>query len=208
MISNGSRRGLIAFFMCAVLAVLAMPHAHAQQPETKRVRGVIDAVSADSVTVTRKDGTTQVVQLAPNLVISALVAAKLSDIKPGVFIGATARPGPDGALRASEVHIFPESMRGAGEGHYPWDTDPDASMTNASVSDIVTSVKGSTLSLTYKGGETEVTVTPATSIVAVTAGTRDDLKKGASIFSVASEAPDGALKTGFLLVGRGVSPPM
>jgi hypothetical protein len=206
--SKVSQRILVALSFCALAIVSFTPDASAQQPPTQRVRGKIEAVSDDSVTVIKKDGTTQVVQFAPNLVVNALVKAKLSDIKQGVFIGTTARPGPDGSLRASEVHIFPEAMRGAGEGHYPWDTDPDATMTNAAVTDIVTAVKGSTLSLKYKGGENQVVVTPKTSIVAVTPGSRADLKKGAAIFAIAGEAPDGSLKTGFLLVGRGVNPPM
>jgi len=117
-------------------------------------------------------------------------------------------PKPDGSLSAVEVHIFPESMRGAGEGHYPWDLEANSTMTNASVTHIVKKVKGSTFTLKYKGGETEVTVPNKASIVSVTPGSRDDLKVGASVFSIAAQQPDGSLKTGFLLVGRGVSPPM
>ena len=202
------RRALLAFGLAAVLAATSVDAGAQPPPTAKRVRGTIDSVTADTLTVTKKDGSKQVVQLAPTLVVNALVPASLSDIKQGVFIGTTARPQADGTLKASEVHIFPESMRGAGEGHYPWDSSPDATMTNAAVTEIVTAVKGSTLSLKYKGGENQVTVGPDTSIVAVTPGMRDDLKTGAAVFAIANEAPDGTLKTGFVLVGRGVSPPM
>jgi hypothetical protein len=50
-----------------------------------------------------------------------MVKASMSDIKPGMFVGATAMPGADDSLKAVEVHIFPEAMRGTGEGHRPWD---------------------------------------------------------------------------------------
>ena len=113
-----------------------------------------------------------------------------------------------GVLLAVEVHIFPEAMRGAGEGHYPWDLSADSSMTNANVEDVVSAVKGKTLSLKYKGGDNKVTVGPKTSIVAVTDGSKADLKKGASVFIIGAKLPDGSVKTGFVMVGRGVHPPM
>ena len=200
------------FVALGLATLLAAPFAQAQQPAAApapvRVRGTIDTISDESITIVKKDGTKQVVALAPKIGVSALVKAQMSDIKQGVFIGTTARPSKDGTLHASEVHIFPESMRGAGEGHYPWDTDADATMTNASVAEMVSAVDGQTLTLKYKTGETKVTVVPETSIVSVTPGTKDDLKKGAAVFAICQTLPDGSLKTGYLLVGRGVSPPM
>ncbi|HLG88398.1 MAG TPA: hypothetical protein VKZ79_14515 [Alphaproteobacteria bacterium] len=213
------RRSFLVLGALATLGLAAPALAQeAQQPQAQpqpapqappvRVRGKIESVTDDSITITKKNGTKQVVQTTPKLVVNALVKAKKDDIKPGVFIGTTARPNKDGKLEAIEVHIFPESMRGAGEGHYPWDTAPQDTMTNASVTDVVSAVHGETLSLKYKGGENQVTVVPTTSIVAVTPGSRDDLKKGAAIFAIAAPQPDGGLKTGFVLVGRGVNPPM
>jgi hypothetical protein len=209
-----TRRTVMALGLATLLAA---PFAQAQQPASApapvRVRGAIDTLTDDAITIVKKDGTKQVVALPPKYVVNALVKADLSDIKQGVFIGTTARPSKDGSLHATEVHIFPEAMRGAGEGHYPWDTDADATMTNAAVSEVVSAVDGSTLNLKYKTsdgktGETKVTVVPTTSIVSVTPGSKDDLKKGASVFAICQTLPDGSLKTGFLLVGRGVSPPM
>ena len=198
------------FIALGLAALLAAPAVQAQQanPAPVKVRGTIDTVTDEAITIVKKDGTKQVVALAPKIGVSALVKAQMSDIKQGVFIGTTARPSKDGSLHATEVHIFPESMRGAGEGHYPWDTDPDATMTNASIAEMVTAVDGQTLTLKYKTGETKVTVVPETSIVSVTPGTKDDLKKGAAVFAICQPQPDGSLKTGYLLVGRGVSPPM
>jgi hypothetical protein len=211
MITAILRRKFLATGVLATLGVAVVafaPGAGAQQAQQVRVRGTIDEVSDTSITVLKKNGEKQVVGTTPKLAVNALVKAQLSDIKQGVFIGTTARPSKDGSLHAVEVHIFPEAMRGAGEGHYPWDTGTDDSMTNAAVTEIVTAVDGSTLSLKYKGGENKVTVVPETSIVAVSPGSRDDLKKGAAIFAIAGQAPDGSLTTGFVLVGRGVSPPM
>jgi hypothetical protein len=190
--------------------VAAAPAPAAQPAPPVRVRGAIAELTDTSITIIKKNGEKQVVQLPAKYAVNALVKAKLSDIKQGVFIGTTARPKKDGTLVADEVHIFPDSMRGAGEGHYPWDTDADATMTNASVTEITKAVKvkGKTLTLTYKGGETKVTVVPKTSIVMVSPGSKADLKKGASVFAIASVTPDGGLKTGFLLVGRGIHPPM
>jgi hypothetical protein len=190
-------------------APVVAPTPPAPQTPPVRVRGKIAELTGTTITIVGKTGEKQVVQLTPKYAVNALVKAKLSDIKPGVFIGTTARPKGE-TLVADEVHIFPETMRGAGEGHYPWDTNPDATMTNASVSEITKAVKvkGSTLTLTYKGGETKVTVVPKTLIVMVTPGSKADLKKGASVFAIAMSQPDGSLKTGFLLVGRGVHPPM
>jgi hypothetical protein len=175
-----------------------------------RVRGTIAALTDGAITIKKKDGTIQVVNLPPKYAVNALVKANLKDIKQGVFVGTTARPKKDGTLVADEVHIFPDTMRGAGEGHYPWDTAADATMTNAAVTDLTkgVTVKGTTMSLKYKGGENQVTVTPKTSIVKVEPGSKKDLKKGASVFAIAQTQPDGSLKTGFLLVGRGVHPPM
>jgi hypothetical protein len=186
----------------------AADQAAAPKPVPVKVRGKIVSVTADSVTITQPDGATKIVQLAPQLKVNALVKATLADVKEGVFIGTTALPTDDGGMKAVEIHIFPEAMRGAGEGHYPWDYAPNSTMTNANISHLVKAVKGETLTLTYKGGEKQVTVPADCSIVMVSDGTRDDLKPGASIFAIASQLPDGTTKTGFLLVGRGVNPPM
>jgi hypothetical protein len=213
------KRNLLFVASAVALALAAaVPFAGAQQadqapaaapkPQPVKVRGKIAEVTNDSVTITQKDGSTKVVQLLPNLKVNALVKASMADIQKNTFVGVTAMPTDDGGMSAVEIHIFPESMRGAGEGHYPWDLAPKSTMTNAAVTQMVKDVKGSELTLTYKGGEKKVTVPADCSIVMVTDGTRDDLKKDASVFAIASQAPDGSVKTGFLLVGRGVNPPM
>ena len=76
------------------------------------------------------------IRLPDNVRVSLLVPAKLDDIKSGTFVGTAATPGPNGALVASEVHIFPEALRGTGEGHRPMPPMPGSTMTNATVAGV------------------------------------------------------------------------
>jgi hypothetical protein len=140
----------------------------------------------------------------------AMVKASMADIKPGMFVGSTAMPGPDGSLRAVEVHIFPEAMRGTGEGHRDWDLKPQSTMTNANVEAAVTGVKGQTLTMKYKGGEKTLVVTPETVVVTYAPGDKAELKPGTGIFIAAAEKkPDGTLLTPRITYGKdGLTPPM
>ena len=109
-------------------ACLAAGPAFAQDT-TRRVRGAIDAVNGRTLSVTDRGGNPLTITLKPNATIVAIVPASLSDITKGSFVGSAAMPGPDGRLLAIEVHIFPESMRGTGEGHRPFDLQPESTMT-------------------------------------------------------------------------------
>ena len=117
---------------------------------------------------------------------------------------------PDGSLRAVEVHIFPEAMRGTGEGHRPWDLEPQATMTNANVEAAVTGVNGQTLTMKYKGGEKKLVVTPETVVVAYAPGDKAEVKPGTGIFyRRAEKKPDGTLQTPRITYGKdGLMPPM
>ena len=119
-------------------------------------------------------------------------------------------PNPDGSQRALEVHIFPEAMRGTGDGHRPWDLQPQSTMTNGSVEQSVAGNDGQTLTLKYKDGEKKIIVPSTTPIVSYTATDKSELKPGAKIFiAAATKQPDGTLQTPRVNVGRdGVAPPM
>jgi hypothetical protein len=159
--------------------------------------------------VKARDGAELKVTLAENPKIAGVVKASLSDIKQGSFVGVTAMPRPDGSQTALEVHIFPESMRGTGEGHYPWDLRPQSTMTNANVDQVVTAVDGPTLTLKYKGGEKTIFVPANTPIVTYSPGDKSDLKPGAKVFIIAVKQSDGTLQGRAWRVGRdGVTPPM
>lgn len=186
---------------------LAQSTATAQAPT--RVRGSIEALSGSEMTVKTRDGDTMKIALAPNLAVGTVRRATLADIKPGDFVGSAAVKGRDGKLHALEVHIFPEAMRGTGEGQRPWDSGPDSSMTNATVGEVAASTEGNVLKLTYKGGTAEIVVDPNTPIVTLAPGDASMLVPGRAVmlFVVpdASGAPTAARVT---VESGGVKPPM
>lgn len=186
--------------------VLASSAALAQQPV--RVRGTIEQVDGATLSIKAKDGAPLKVVLADNATILAILKRSLADIKPGEFIGTAATSQGDGVLHALEVHIFPENMRGTGEGHRDWEM-PGSSMTNATVTDTVTGVKGNIFTLRYKGGEQKVMVGRDTPIVTYAPGDKSDLKPGAAIFiAAATKGEDGNLHAARISVQRTAPPPM
>jgi hypothetical protein len=178
--------------------------------DTVRVRGTIDRVEGPIYVVKSRDGAELKVALAENGIVVAIVKASLADIKPGLFVGSTGMPQPDGSQKAIEVHIFPEAMRGTGEGHYPWDLQADSTMTNANVEETVAGVDGQTLTLKYKTGEKKIVVTPQTVIVTYNPGDKNDLQPGTKIFiAAAKKQADGTLQAARINYGKdGVTPPM
>ena len=158
-------------FAGVVLALLAATSiANAQG--TARLRGTVDRMEGPMYVIKLRDGTEAKVALAENGGVIAIIKASLSDIKQGSFVGAAAMPQADGSQKAIEIHIFPETMRGTGEGHYPWDLRPQSTMTNGNVEQTVVGVDGQLLTLKYKDGEKKVLVTPDTMIVTYVPGTK------------------------------------
>jgi len=201
---NAIRRGL-----CAAALTLAM-FASASAQDTMRVRGTIERVEGPVYVIKTRDGAELKVALAEPGLVVALVKASMADIKPGLFVGSTGMPQPDGSQKAIEVHIFPEAMRGTGEGHYPWDLQADSTMTNANVEESVTGVDGQTLTLKYKTGEKKIVVTPQTVIITYMPGDKNELKPGTKIFiGAAKKQADGTLLTPRINYGKdGLTPPM
>jgi hypothetical protein len=191
------------------LVMMVSGIATALAQDTVRVRGTIERIDGSTYVVKARDGAELKVALADNPQIAGVVKASLSDIKQGSFVGVTAMPRADGSQSALEVHIFPEAMRGTGEGHYPWDLQPQSTMTNANVEQVVTAVDGPTLTLKYKDGEKKIFVPANTPIVVYVQGDKSDLKPGAKVFIAAIKQPDGTLQGRAWRVGRdGVTPPM
>jgi hypothetical protein len=188
--------------------LVASSAALAQAPQPVRIRATIDAADANSLSLTTRAGDKVTVAIAPDVAVAVLVPIKLQDIKPGSFIGTAAMPQPDGTQRALEVHVFPESMRGTGEGHRPFDLQPQSTMTNGTVGSVTGSV-GRTLTVTYKGGEKTIVVPPDTPIVTYEAGSRALLVPGAHVIVFAAQTTDGKVTATRIAVGKnGLVPPM
>ncbi len=197
--------GAIAF-----TGVLGWASVLAQQPERMNVRGTIEKVDAGGMTVKSREGQDLVVKFADNLTVRGLVKVSLSDVKPGSYIGVSAMPQSDGTERAMHIHIFPEAMRGTGEGYRPFDVRPGSTMTNAAVDSMVVGTQGQVVTVKYKDGEKKFVVPADAPIVAYAPGTRDELKAGAKIMIFnAVKQPDGTLQAAAVSVGRdGLTPPM
>ncbi len=199
------RIGLAAAF------VFAVAPAFAQNPPVATARATIQTISADGSTlnVHTRAGEDQTIHLGPKTRFVLVVPAALTDVKPGSFVGVAAMPGEGNELKAMEVHIFPEAMRGTGEGFRPFDLAPKSSMTNGAISARVDATTGPKLTVTYKGGEQTIIVDPKTPIVALESGARTDLKPGAAIIARGPKQGDGSIDAAFVLVGKdGLVPPM
>jgi hypothetical protein len=193
------------------------------KPEPEHVRGDIVTVEGNTLTIKSRTGEMQKVKLADDARVAVAEKADLGDVREGTFIGTTAVPQSDGTLRAIEVHVFPDSMRGTGEGHRPWDLKPGSTMTNATVSSAsaageksgstmtnanVAKVSGRKLTLKYNGGEKSVVVPPDAKVVKLEPGDRSQLQPGVHVFAIATRQGDGTFVAQRLTIGRDVAPPM
>ncbi len=198
------------FAASIIAALVASSAALAQQPQMTRVRGTIEKVDGSVLTVKARDGAELTVKLASGAPVRTVIRKSLADVKANSFVGITAMPQPDGTQKAVEIHIFPEAMRGTGEGHRPWDLMTNSTMTNANVDTAVKSVDGQKLVLKYKDGEKTFIVPGNVEVVEFAPASAADLKPGEKIFVVAAKKlPDGTLEAPGITVGKdGVSPPM
>ena len=192
-----------------ITAILAAPLIWAQDVPLVRVRGAIERVEGPIYVIKARDGAELKLTVADKASIATLVKASLADIKQGFFVGVTSMPQADGSLSALEVHIFPEAMRGTGEGFRAFDLAPKSSMTNGNISARVDAATGPKLTVTYKGGEQTIVVDPKTPIVAFEPGAQAELKPGAAIIARGPKKDDGSIDAAFVLVGKdGLVPPM
>jgi hypothetical protein len=180
------------------------------QDAPPRVRGTIEQVTGNSVAVKTRTGGSSTVQLKEGAPVIAVGKGAMSDIQSNSFVGITATAQPDGTIKAVEVHVFAEPLRGTGEGHYAWDLMPNSTMTNAAVTQQVKKVDGNALTLKYKDGEKIIVVPSEAPIVNLTPGEQSDLKPGAKVFVPRWEKKaDGSWEAAVIVVGRdGITPPM
>src|SRR6478752_6206239 len=186
---------------CAVVLLAASAQA---QDKPVRLRGTVEQVDGAVLTVKSRAGEMLKVKMANDAKVVALVKASLADIKPGSYVGSTAMPEENGTWKAVEVHIFPEAMRGTGEGDRPYDYKPKSTMTNGTVSTAgkstmagaVEKSQGSTMTLKFKDGEKTIDVVPETVIMTYMPGDKSELRPGAKIYvPAATRQADGTLAT-------------
>jgi hypothetical protein len=195
----------------AGLALVLGGSALAQQPQTVRVRGTIEKVDGNVMTVKSREGATLSIKQGDNFRVQGLAKASLDDIPVDTFIGVTAMPQPDGSQKAVAIHIFTEQQRKVvPQRHGPWDLQPNSTMTNAVVGSKVAAADGNVLTVKYPNGEKKVVVTPQTAIVKVVPADKGEVKAGARIIIMgAAKQPDGSLVAPNIYVGLGgIAPPM
>lgn len=195
--------GLALFGVLSALPALAQ-----SQPPQQRIRGTIEAMDGSVMTIAARGGTTATVTVADDVTVRTIAPADIHDIKPGTYIGSAAMPQADGSLQALEVQVFPESMRGVGEGQHPFDLKPGSTMTNATAGD-VTGTDGRVVTMRYQGVETRLVVPPDAPVITYEPGSRSQLVKGAHVIVMAVKADDGSLVSHAVQVGKdGLVPPM
>ena len=195
-----------------ILGALLMMTAGAAYAETTpvRVRGTVVSLNGSKLVVHPKTGDDITVMLNDNFGVVAVEKASMADIKEGTFIGTATVTQPDSSLKSLEVVVFPDKMRGTGEGHYPWDLGSKSMMTNATVSNAVKGVDGQSITVSYKGGEKKIDVPADVPVVTLVPGAdKADIKPGAIVFVPAQKQEDGSLHGGAVLFGKdGLTPPM
>lgn len=195
--------------LALVVALGAASVVGAQGAPTAKARGTITAVSDDALTVAIRESGTAQVRLGPKTRIAVVTRASRDDLKPDAFIGVAAAPDADGGMKALEVHVFSEAMRGTGEGTRPFDLAPHSTMTNGALAPRVGAVVGDKLTVNYAGGSKTFRLPADAPIVAISPGARSDLKVGAGVVAIGAGGENGAIDAAFVIVGKdGVKPPM
>jgi hypothetical protein len=191
----------------AAVAFSSVSFAQAPDVKPERIRGDIVSFKGEMLTVHRNSGDTVLIDVKPDVGVSALKAAKLSDAKIGSYVGTPALAGSDGKLTATSMIVFPEAARGTAEGHFAYDFGPNSTMTNANVVSVVTGSSGRELNLSYKGGSSTVTVPENVSVVTPASASRADLTAGKKVFLVVTPGASGVYDAHVLFVEKdGVAP--
>ena len=202
-----------SLFALILIAVLTAP-AFAQAPSAppagtpSRIRGTVDKLDGQTLSVKKRDGEIASVTLAPGAKVETLVKRNLSEIKPGDFVASTGIRGKDGKIHAIEVRIFPKAQPDGGR-QFAWDLSPDSVMTNATVGTVTQAPEGEVLHVRFKGGESEYSVGPDVPVLAAAPGDMSLLKPGVAVFVIALKHPDGSLTANRLYAEKdGIKPPM
>lgn len=183
-------RTFLIALVVASAGLLSLPAA-SQQAEL-RIRGTVEKLDNTSLVLQGNDGAASSVSLDSETAVFINQPSSLRAIKAGDYVASAAVKGADGKLRSKELRIFPEALRGIGEGQRPMDA-PDTLMTNASVAEVVAAPEGQVLKVKYKDGTAELIVGPQVPIIAVVASDARALKPGTRVFVFATKAADGTV---------------
>src|SRR6516162_5955715 len=200
------------FVVAAVAATFALSSVSAQA-QNVRVRGTIEKLDGNVLTVKSRDGAELKLKLKDNVRIGGVVKASLADVKPDANVAITSRPRPDGTLEAHELRIFPAGQPFNSFHSDEWDLMPNSKMTNGALQTSIAGVDGQTLTVKYKvqgkpDEEKQLLVTPKTIIATTVPGTKADLKPGLKVFvAAAPKLPDGSLDVGAIQVEKEIPPP-
>jgi len=187
--------------LALLFLLFATTAAFAQAPT--RVRGTITALDGDVLSVKSREGKDLKLHLVSNVGVTTAKNTTLDDLK-GKYVGVTAIQ-KDGKMTALEVHAIPPQAK---PGHFPWDLQPESTMTNANLDGVAQASGGNEIVLNYQGGSQKVLVPPGTPIVAFDPGSRADLKPGEWIWTNARQEADGKIVVERLNVSKaGVKPP-
>jgi hypothetical protein len=198
-------------YLVAVIGTLLTVSALAQAPAgpPTRVRGTVAALDGETLTVKSRSGEELSIAFPPGTMVVAMTKRTLADVKSGDFVGVTSVRGGDGKMRALEVHIFPEAMRGTGEGEYAWDLVPNSTMTNGAITGISSATSDNTITVNHKGEMSEIMVPATTPVVAYLPGDVNLLKPGATVLVLVQKKADGGLVAMRVNAEKdGVKPPM
>ena len=188
---------VIAFALIMTFPAFAQDKAPARM---LRTGGTVEKFDGQKLTVKTDAGEELSLTLPADVRVTRSRPATLADVKAGQFIGCTAVEGPDGKLRAKEIHILPESMRGVGEGHYPWGDAPKTTMTNGNIEHVEGITDGNVIKVSYKGGQTDIEIRPGVTVTVIEMASRDALKPGTRVNLFARKNSDGSLTPRFIRI--------
>src|ERR1700733_12500861 len=211
---NGMRITSQVCVAAAVAATFALGSVSAQaQAQNVRVRGTIEKLDGNVLTVKSRDGAELKLTLKDDVRVGGVVKAKLADVKPDTNVAITSRPRPDGSLEAYELRIFPAGQPFNSFHSDNWDLMPNSKMTNGALQTSIAGVDGQVLTVKYKvqgkpDEEKQLVVTPKTIIATTVAGTKADLKPGLKVFVAgAPKLADGTLDVAAIQVEKEIPPP-
>ena len=179
----------IGIFLTFVAAL-----AQAQSPNTFAFNGTVNSIDASSLSVTSEEGgAAETLRLGPNWVVLQNRPASLADIKANDFIASAAVRKADGKLHSTELRIFPDAMRGLGEGQRPMNDTQNQTMTNATVSGAAIVNGSNIITVKFQGGESELILDPGVPVTAILPVDPSLVKAGARVRVQGTKTAEGAV---------------